>query len=345
MNFSFPSNNSSAFGSQSLLGRHWNEILWNLGGVFLYDNSLLAHLSLYQKVFGIQVPPVTVSGGIPCLWSVDWFRKTRNAKIDSLLTTIGSYIRHDVPIFLTFDNPALNEQDLDDRLAHTFLDILIKNTGEKRTGVYVASDILARRLRQQYPGITIKSCVNRAIMEQNRNPDFYNSLAQLYDCVALHPADAANQALLDGLNDRLRFEITVNDTCLDTCPCRREHMLLLGKNRRNPFDLEAIQQIHTCLDAAGCEQLSRPQGACPLLLSKARFETLFDAGFRHFRLQAESLRNELAYAYNLSHWLHTDKAGLSNKQATLYSLLLIDRGAKAPDYPTGLSEYIQRYFD
>lgn len=328
-----------------LLGRQWDQVNWNLGGVFLYDMCLQLHLSMYPELMAIPVPPVTVSGALPCLWSLDWFEVSKITPPDIIKRTLKIYAERNTPVYLYFDNPSLTEADLDDALGLAMVAFLLETNPTGKNGVYVASDLLARRLRKLYPRLPVKASVNRVTTETQRDAALYNSLAGLYDRVALHPLDAFNDDLLEGLEDRTRFEITVNDICLDTCPCRPEHMAILSQIRRDPWNIDLLKQRHQCLSQANCELIKRPEGSRPLSLTLDEFDRLFAMGFRDFRIQGESMRNELTFIHYLTRWMYNPDEEVDNKRAMLYSTLMISRKSPQAEYPTGIGDYRERRYD
>lgn len=330
---------------QYLLGKEWRNIRWNLGGAFLYDKCNQLHLSTYSELFQLNVPPVTISGVVPCLWSLDWFEFSKIMPPALIRQCIKQYEDRKAPLFLNFDNPGIRQEDLNDSLGNALMSFITEGNSAKSNGVYVASDLLARHIRQNFKGLPVRAGVNRSVMENKRDADFYNKLAGMYDLVAIHPADFFNEEIISGLKDKNKFEITVNDTCLDTCPCRKEHMEVLGKIRREPWNVLLLRERHACLDKAKCELIKRPAGSRPLSLTYQEFDRLYTDGFRYFRLQAESLRNELTYTHYLIRWLYNNDESAANKLAMLYSTLLISRQPEQASYPNGMSDYITRKYD
>lgn len=328
-----------------LLGREWDRTNWNLGGAFLYDMCLQLHLSMYPELMAMPVPPVTVSGVLPCLWSLEWFEFSRIVPPDTIKQTLQVYAARKTPVYLYFDNPALTEADVNDPLGLALLAFLQEANPTGKNGVYVASDILAKRIRELYPHMPVKSSVNRAAAQADRGAAFYNGLAGLYDRVALHPCDALNNELLEGLRDKAKYEITVNDICLDTCPCRPDHMAVLNQIRREPWNIDLLKKRHECLSRANCELIKRPEGARPLSLTFDEFDHLFAMGFRDFRIQGESMRNELTFIHYFVKWMYNADEEVDNKRAMLYSTLMISRKPAQATYPTGIADYRERRYD
>lgn len=331
---------------QYLLGKKWNEVNWNLAGAFVYETGLRLHLSMYDEFFGIPVAPVSLSGTLPCLWSLDWFEFSKMASPEKIQGQMKHYSDNRVPVFLNFDNPFMKESDLGDGMGNALVSFLAKFNSTGKNGVYVSNDALARHIKKTFPKLVVRSGLNRTVVEENRTADFYNGLTELYSCVAIHPVDALNDELLAGLKDKAKFEITVNDTCLDTCPCRKEHMELLSQIRREPWNIVLLSKRHQCLDKAKCQFIKRPEGSRALSLTYNEFEHLFSLGFRNFRLQAESIRNELTYMHYFVRWMYNNEdPEIQNRITVLYTTLLIRMENKPSKYPTGIKDYMDRKYD
>lgn len=318
---------------------------WNIGGTFRWDKLCLGILGtvLVLKTPDAKLPEF--SGCPPCLWSLDWFRAESLMAPNRIKAMIETYVKEKVGIFLYFDNPFLTPADMQDSLSNSMINLLAENNPHRLNGVYAASPLLVKHVRANFPGLRIRLAANFHIKEKFRTAQWYNNLAMRYDRVALDPRDGINTDLLAQLRDRKKFEITVNDLALDTCPFRRKHLELLGKIRREPLNVSHLIERQELLQKMEVDTPRVPIASRPLTLTSDEVKALYDQGFRHFRIQAESLSNELTLAHFASKHLMSSAPGTENRKAVLLTTLLIQRDPAGPVLPTGMKNYTIRQYE
>src|SRR5690606_26263320 len=95
-------------------------------------------------------------------------------------------------------------------------------------GVIVASHVLARYIRENFPDYRLI----HSLTHFNKEPAYYYEHADLYDVFVLPPHLNYRQQVLEELLGRLgpdRIEILVNEVCFRECNIRQDHYELISK--------------------------------------------------------------------------------------------------------------------
>lgn len=200
------------------------QVRWSLGGALLYDSALVEFL----KFLRTEVPCITlrdVSGAPPCAWTLDWYSTRPLVPPGKFSAHVKNFVGLGVGFALDFDNPHITADMLEDAIGNT----LLKAAATLSTmRVRVASEALANHVRRAFPQAKLHAGANMAITaDAQGNPNFYRRAAEKFETVTLHPHDAANACFLEKLLADIpaeSLEIEINDTCLRTCPVRKEHL-------------------------------------------------------------------------------------------------------------------------
>ena len=252
------------------------------------------------------------------------------------------YARQNTGITLVFDNPNLSEADLNDSYCLGLVQELYNRDRIRKNAVSVASDALAARLRTALPKLRIHCHPNRLVMEKGkRTPALYNKLAGMYDRVCLHPADAVKPSITHALEQKEKFDIIINDSCLRTCPVRREHIALLADMRRAPYDTELMRRRSDLITRVACQKVNtaelQQKASCNLTRTEAT--ALYEAGFRSFIIQAQQFRNEMTLLWDIFHCMLDYSPELCNKAALIASSGMAEFGKASSDLPSGLRQF------
>ena len=212
----------------------------------------------------------------------------------------------------------------------------------RKNAVCVASDALAAKLRAELPKLKIHCHVNRLVMEKSkRSAALYNKLAAQYDRVCLHPADAVKPGIINALENKEKFDIVINDSCLRTCPVRREHTALLADMRRAPYDTELMRRRSDLISRVACQKTNpaelQQKASCNLTREEAC--ALYAAGFRSFIIQAQQFRNEMTLLWDIFHCMLDYSPELCNKAALIASSGMAEFGKASSDLPSGLRQF------
>ena len=317
------------------------EAQWTVGGALRFDKSLLVINNFLSQMLAIR-RFAHVAGAPPCSWSLDWFVQRRPMAFDAYCRALESYAQQNTGVILVFDNPNLSEADLADPYCLGLAKELHKRDRICRNAVCVASDALAARLRAELPGLKIHCHANRLVMDKGkRSAALYNSLATRYDRVCLHPADAVKPGITNALEQKEKFDIIINDSCLRTCPVRREHTALLADMRRAPYDTELMRRRSDLITRVGCQKVNatelQQKASCNLTRQEAT--ELYAAGFRSFIIQAQQFRNEMTLLWDIFQCMLDHSPEICNKAALIASSAMAEFGKASSDLPSGLRQF------
>ncbi len=315
---------------------------WTVGGALRYDTSLQAVARFLSTFLGVRTID-TVMAEPACLWSLDWFVQRRPTAQDDYVAALEYYAHNGIGVTLVFDNPYLRQEDVEDAYGLHLVRELYKYDRVRFNAVSVASDALAARLRAELPKLPVHCHINRVVVEKGkRTPAFYNKLAEQYERVCLHPADAVKPSLFAGIAQPARFDVVMNDPCLRTCPVRREHLQLLAAMRREPYKVEAMIRRSELLERAGCHKVDAAALRQKVTnnLTRAEAHALYAAGFRSFIIQSQQFRNEATWLWDIFQCMF-DAANplLSNKVALIASSCLAEIRPLPVSPPTGMRAF------
>ena len=304
------------------------EAQWTLGNglkSFTKYIPMLEYLKRYLPIVQLK----HIAGAPPCLWNLDWHSQQRPTSYQLYAQALEVYAQRNVGFTLVLDNPFITEEELLDPYGHSLVDELYKRDRVRLNAVTVAHDGLLALIKQKYPKLPVYCHYNRLVAEHGRRtPALYNKLAQQYDRVCLHPADAPKASITTELEDKTRFSIIVNDPCLRADPVRREHMQLLADIRRAPYNHELLRLKDQLLERSGVRTIS--QGALQQKrscnLTQAEKDSLYAQGFRHFIIEAAPFRNEHTVLAEIPHQFFTHTPEYSHLVATASNAFLSSFG-------------------
>lgn len=317
------------------------QAVWTVGGALRFDKSLLTINNFLSQMLAVRQFS-NVAGSPPCAWTLDWFVQRRPIAFDAYCNALESYAQQNVGVILVFDNPNLSEADLNDPYCLGLVQELYNRDRVRKNAVCVACDALAARLREALPNLRIHCHPNRLVMEKGkRTPALYNKLATQYDRVCLHPADAVKPGITNAIEAKEKFDIIINDSCLRTCPVRREHISLLADMRRAPYDTDLMRRRSDLISRVGCQKTT-PGELCQKAscnLTRLEATTLYEAGFRNFIIQAQQFRNEMTLLWDIFHCMLDYSPEICNKAALIASSAMAEFGKASSDLPSGLRQF------
>lgn len=324
------------------LDSHYPEAKWNIGGAFSYSKTTLLFLRYCKNNIEGAIKPEAVHGAPPSLWSLEWYKNKPMMSPTEIIGMMEKYAQAGIGLMLDLDNPDITQELLADKIGNCLLDYLVKYDRIRKNSVVVGSSLLGTYIKQRYPKLPLHAGVNMAIAENARgNLDYYRKRLETYQTVALHPNDVLNPSFLAQLPEKERLEITVNDSCLSGCPVRRQHLSILGKIRQNPFTADYLAERHQLLQEAKCEEINVLWSATnrPLALLPSELEALYNMGFRRFRIQSETLRNEITFMWDIFHYITNYDLSASNKTGLLASSFISEFDEERPDLNSGLNDF------
>lgn len=318
---------------------------WHLGGAFVYDKVLNSFAKNLNSLIRGAIKIASVEGAPANRWSLDWFDQYTLMPPMKVEQVMMDYAALNIPLTLCFDNPFLGEAICSDSVGNSLMLLLQKHNPTKLNAVSVASVVLAKYIAKKFPNIRRIAHVNRTVSDKAQgNWEHYRTLAKEFDRVCIHLDDLSDPVLLGKeLLDRNRYELTVNDTCLTKCPLRYAHMKALDSIAREPLDVNGLAFRHQLLIKAGCEEVSYP-GKPSLQMTHQMLEAYSALGFRHFRVQAESLRNEMSLLYDAAYYMLTKNLDNMPKRQILLTSTLMKMTSESTKASSGFEDFHLRRF-
>ena len=324
-----------------MVENHLPKTSWTFGGAFRYDAALDVVITNLSKSFPLR-KPFSVAGCPACKWSLDWYTERRPMGLNVYSAQLEHSASLNVGVMLTFDNPFVTEEDLNDSYAAALVSELYRCDRVRKNCVCVASDRLAARVRELCPKIMICCHPNRLIVEQNkRTPELYNKLAETYSTVCLHPVDATRPAIFTKLEHPEYFSVLVNDPLPRNSALRREHLRLLADIRRDPYNVDLCMRRAKLVERDGWHVVDadalRQKATCNLTRNETA--ALHAAGFRHYIVQGNQFRNEMTLLWDIFRCTMDYGPELSNKSALVASSVMAAFGQPKLQMPSGLKSF------
>lgn len=191
---------------------------------FNVNQKLLTLITEYPEIVNPEAEIYGFFGMFPgCIWNGG--RVINNTKIDINIIRHMFFIYNvqlNKPLRLTFTNPCITEDFLDDEYSNIIASL--GNNGKNE--ILVANPILENYLRTNYSEYKyVKSVV--AANGLNDIQQDYNS----YDMIVLNKRYNNNFNLLDVIDKKYydKIELICNDTCIkDACPYQKQHYYYNG---------------------------------------------------------------------------------------------------------------------
>ena len=196
---------------------------------------------------------------------------------------------------LTFSNSLLREEHLRDRKCNALCALFEKN-GPAASGVIIASDLLLRYLRQEYPGFYFVSSTTKVLTEFSRFEEELNRPEFRY----VVPDFRLNKAFgrlnaLSGSQKR-KVEFLCNECCWFDCPDRKE--CYENVSRKN---LGEDCPDHICVspEAEKGYRFSEAMRNPGFIGTEDILKTYIPSGFSHFKIEGRSLGSALILEFLL----------------------------------------------
>ncbi len=278
---------------------------WLLGGAMRFGPELIQLNKYFQNLFPF-LHIKNMSATLPCLWSLDWMGQ-RPLSPDIIIINLLEYYKNaGISLSLTFDNPFILDEHIDDSYCMGIVEVLLENPNNR---VWVADDKLRDHLHAKFPQLPIDAHPNRIYAERKkRGLALYRSLCEKYQRVAIHPKDARRKEIYEALSPEAeRFIIITNDSCIATCPLRYNHLQQLAKQRTHPYENEARLAISDYTVRMQCKSLAHITQRELGNVNHQQLRTLHDLGYKHFAVIEDRARNIISicndffyYSFNQS---------------------------------------------
>lgn len=313
---------------------------WSIGGGLLHGTTMLQLCEGITKELAGILRLDTLHATPACAWSVDWSTQRPLTPPTTYIQMLRKAAELNQPICLSFDNPYVAKNLLEDDFGLFLVNELVQNNPTKRNAVAVADDRVAMVLRRNFPKLPLIAHMNRSVCEEREpDADFYNQLLNFYNAVQLYPASTRSPRLLQDLQHPERCVIVINDCCRQGCRnAHRDMLLLLAQMRIRPYEfafkVRRSEQMPAIMAVPGS-----PGNA----LSRQQIQNLYAAGFRQFHVQAEQYRNGMTPAWVLMNLITPAAPEHSNMRGlVIYKAFCYLNGAQSP-IASGLEPFTLRY--
>ncbi len=313
---------------------------WSIGGGLLHGTTMLQLCEgITRELTGIL--HLNCLHATPaCAWSLDWSTQRPLTPPTSYIHLLRKAAELRQPLCLSFDNPFVAKNLLEDDFGLFLVNELLQNNPTKQNAVAVADDRVAQVLRRCFPKLPLIAHMNRAVCDE-AEPDaaFYNHLLSFYNEVQLYPGSTDIPQFLNELQHPERCTIITNDCCRKgSRNAHRDMLLLLAQMRIRPYEFAFKVRRREQMQA-----LMAVPGSPGNALSRRQILNLYTAGFRNFHVQAEQYRNGMTPAWVLMNHILTPEPELSNMRALLiYKAFCYLNGAQSP-IASGLEPFTLRY--
>ncbi len=306
----------------------WPEALWDVSGAFVNDRELVSFYDYCKLRLGFT--PFSLVHGSPLFgWNSGRVLKQLIRDAAEVRELSMAYVQRKIAIDLTFSNLYLTQENVRDKVGNTLLEFFRRNNPTGQNAVIMASDTLYEHVKTNFPELKTVSSILKVAHERGRGkPDYYRRLAEKYDKVMIHPDDSINCGLLEKLGDKSKYELIVNEYCVRSCPIRHLHYDSLSKTALDFFSFDS-SGFDKKLAKNGCSSMSTLLGSPDhgvMALKRSEIKTLYDMGFRRFKLQGRGHPNAALILFDLLRLvLREDEPGENAMQAvkTLFWEMLL----------------------
>ncbi len=275
-----------------LLNPLWPKAFWDISGAFANDRELLLLHDFFYRVYNTKLFSL-VHGSPLFTWNSGRVLLKLQRTPQEIELCFEAYAKRLIAIDLTFSNLYLTEQHLDSEMGNDLLRMASRLNPTGLNAVISSSDALFDYVKLHYPDIRNVSSILKVTNERGKgDPGYYRDLAGRFDKVMIHPDDAWNFKLLEKLEQPGQYEIIVNENCIRQCPIRHKHyesLSLTGLDYLGHTDrFEELRMKNGCTNLAA---MLSDGDICTSQLASGELKTLYDMGFRNFKVQGRGMAN------------------------------------------------------
>lgn len=287
------------------------EIDWNIGSLFCHEKPVFRLLRICED-YSIDHPIRYAFGSIPSLMAGGRIPPT-DISVDDALGVVEQYLQKGIACRLTLSNPHINEDDIrNDAINAKLMAFLNANfSGKGKNGIILASDLLARHVRDRYPNLETVLSVIRPAYDTGYGPDkdtfdYYaaNLENPLYDVVVVNAAKLDIPNFMESLPNKDKVELLAFHYCIKNCQRAARHyeaclqIMLAGIKGGVPTKhLADLSKVS--LDCVA-EKRRRPLDFASYTESDMR--KLVSLGYHHFKL-AERMSSDNAFLYGMIEYI------------------------------------------
>lgn len=266
----------------------------SIGSLMSHENVFFEWLSDNNKHGYVT----SVYGSIPCKFqSGRCVNHLKEFNIDNFISVIKKYNSFGIKVYLTFSRYNLSEEDLKDEKSNMILSELNNISSVIKNGVIISNDSLLKLIKNSYSNLICISSILKPTYEstfwKNDDPDYYNSLCNIYDYVVVNPAKIIDSEFRAQLNQKEKIIILKNSRCQKNCPLAVQHY-----ESQNLFDDAVIsgetgeaEKNAMSLITRKCSELHDPLNT--QFISNSKMMELYNEGFKNWKLDGREYSDEL----------------------------------------------------
>ena len=253
----------------------YENVKWNLpfmtGKHIVFADNFIRKIHQAEDSYPVQY----LHGSILCKWSGGDIIPTLNYNFE-VPTSLKESFAKAVNVFSSYH---ITDEDLRDKDSNRILE----SYTEIKSEVEVSSDKLYDYIKSRFPYIITTASVVKSIyeLEEGNEVEFYKRLLDKYDRVVLSPKYVKEKFMqdYDKFEDLSRFEIIVNDRCINNCPRIKdciesvENDILFKNCPKNNMSLKDLYNSS-------------------LALNEEEMDNLVNIGINIFRLEGQDLASE-----------------------------------------------------
>lgn len=264
----------------------FQNVNYNVPGLFLYSELLLCLLDLIREKFGYEVPIKFMYGAPQTRWNGGRLilnKYKSDFSLSGIEKELISISKRGITPLLTFSNVLIEEDDLQDEYCNQ----LLKMMSEIGAGAIVSSDLLAKYIKTKYPEIQLHQSVISTAFKKNRDELFYKEISSSNSYYVVHPDDNFDMDLLKKI-PKSNAEIIINERCFYRCNQRNNHYISISSDQRKQNNNEKKYSDFL----SGCNAMPEiKQGASKqnnISLSIDEIKSIVELGFTSLKIQGRS---------------------------------------------------------
>lgn len=236
---------------------------------------LISLIDEFKSYFYDNVSVGSIFGTFPnAIWNGG--RVINDEKFDE--NCISKYIEifneKGVPLRFTFTNSRVGYDHLNDEYCNRILTLADNGVNE----IIVNNPILEEYLRRTYPNFKYILSTTAAI----RGVDEINKSCEKYDYVVLDYNDNKDIDILQGIENKDKVEILLNESCMPNCPIRKQHYSSISYSQLKNYDADKLKCPYM-MAAVYNKELGKYS---PTIITEVElYEKYVSMGFSNFKIQ------------------------------------------------------------
>ena len=262
----------------------FNDINCNVAGLFLFSRVIIDVIDIIENKFSATLPIKEIYGSLPVKWnSGRLLLKKYNIEKD-IRKEFSVLKSKNITPAITFSNPLIRKNDLDDVACNSILENLSMNNGI----AIISSNLLYDYISTNYPNVKLEaSIIKSSIDKHSRTVDYYNNLADSYFKYVVHVDDNKDYRMLKEIN-KTNAEIIVNERCYSSCPFRKNHYISISEEQiaqSNGIQLDN-NFLESCSAIPEKKQIHSKKRNISMTFDE--YINIYKLGFRNFKIQGRT---------------------------------------------------------